>query len=92
MAYRADQRADGRRLVAGRLLPALSTVALCALALIGFPPQARAATMSTVTWSVSKSVVSNAGVTYAYQFTIATASAVSSFTMTVPGVRLVRHR
>jgi hypothetical protein len=85
MAYRADQRADGRRLVAGRLLPALSTVALCALALIGFPPQARAATMSTVTWSVSKSVVSNAGVTYAYQFTIATASAVSSFTMTVPG-------
>jgi hypothetical protein len=73
-------RSPGRRLISSAALAGAG----CAVGLIGFAPPADAATLANTTWSVSDSTTGAASTSYAYAFTAATSSSLSSVTMTVP--------
>jgi hypothetical protein len=70
--------------MAGRLA-AVALLAACGLvSLMGPAPQAVAAPLGNAAWSVSMTTTGAAGVAYAYTFTVATTSPLSSVTMTLP--------
>jgi hypothetical protein len=79
-AYRPHRWSCGRRLVVLSML----TIAGCAASLFGFAPRAGAAALTTPTWSTSTTTAGATGTSYRYAFTVVTASALSSVTMTVP--------
>jgi hypothetical protein len=65
------------------LLAAISA-ALCLAGLLILAPPAAAASLAGVSWTTSKSTTGAMTASYSYRFTIATASSLTSVTMTVP--------